>query len=125
MARSPAPGQNARLLLTLPGAWDNLFDMSTTLSLLLILVKLTIGLTALAVLLSYTVAWYERANARPDLIERRFTSRGVCIAVWLLLQETSCLLLTFILRPFGWIKSGVRETGQGGRPPVILLHGLF
>lgn len=99
--------------------------MSTILTLCLVLIKVTVGLTALAVLLSYTVAWYERANARPDLIERRFTSRGVCIAIWLLVQETSCLLLTMIMRPLGWIKRGLPDTGQAGRPPIILLHGLF
>lgn len=112
-------------ILTLPTAWDNLFHMTTILSLLLILIKLTICLTALAVLLSYTVAWYERANARPDLIERRFTSRGVCIAIWLLVQETGCLLLTIIMRPFGWAAVKIPEAGQSGHPPVILLHGLF
>lgn len=112
-------------ILTLPCAWDNLFHMAIILSLVLILVKLTICLTALSVLLSYTVAWYERANARPDLIERRFTSRGVCIAIWLLVQETACLLLTIIMRPFGWVKAKLPETGQSDRPPVILLHGLF
>ncbi len=120
-----ATGQNVCLLLTLRYAWDNLFYMVTILSLLLILIKLTISLTALSVLLSYTVAWYERANTRPDLIERRFTSRGVCIAIWLLAQETACLLLTIIMRPFGWINSGLPETGRSDRPPVILLHGLF
>jgi len=99
--------------------------MSTILSLLLILVKLTICLAALSVLLSYTVAWYERANARPDLIENRFTIRGVCIAIWLLIQETGCLLLTIVLRPFGWAATKLPEAGQSDRPPVILLHGLF
>lgn len=99
--------------------------MTTILSFLLILIKLTVCLTALSVLLSYTVAWYERANARPDLIERRFTIRGVCIAIWLLIQETGCLLLTIVMRPFGWTATKLPEAGQSDRPPVILLHGLF
>jgi pimeloyl-ACP methyl ester carboxylesterase len=99
--------------------------MASILTLFLILIKLTICLTALSVLLSYTVAWYERANARPDLIERRFTTRGVCIAIWLLVQETACLLVTIIMRPFGWIATRLPEAGQSDRPPVILLHGLF
>lgn len=99
--------------------------MTNLLCLLLILVKFTIGLVALTVLLSYTVAWYERANARPDLIDRRFTSRGICIAIWLLVQETACLLLTILLRPLGWIPAQLPTQRQGEHPPVILLHGLF
>lgn len=99
--------------------------MATILSLLLILIKLTVCLTALSVLLSYTVAWYERANAQPDLIERRFTTRGCGIAIWLLIQETACLLLTVVMRPLGWAATRVPEAGQSDRPPVILLHGLF
>ncbi|MDT8442791.1 MAG: alpha/beta fold hydrolase [Desulfuromonadales bacterium] len=99
--------------------------MATILSLLFILVKLTICLTALVVLLSYTVAWYERANARPDLIERRFTTRGVCIAIWLLVQETGCLLVTILLRPLGWFDAKLPDRIEDAHPPVILLHGLF
>lgn len=99
--------------------------MATILSLLFILVKLTICFTALAVLLSYTVAWYERANARPDLIERRFTTRGVCIAIWLLVQETGCLLITILMRPLGWFEAKLPESREAAHPPVILLHGLF
>jgi pimeloyl-ACP methyl ester carboxylesterase len=97
----------------------------TLICLLLFLIKLTIGLVALMVLLTYTVVWYERANAHPDLIDRRFTSRGVCIAFWLMIQETACLLLTLLLRPFGWLQPRLTEAEQGSRPPVILLHGLF
>lgn len=99
--------------------------MTTLLTLLLLLLKLTVSAVALTVLLSYTVAWYERANARPDLIDRRFTSRGLCIAAWLLVQETACLLLTILLRPFGWAQPRMPEPGQSDTPPVILLHGLF
>ncbi len=99
--------------------------MTQLISLLFIAIKLVIGMTVLTVLLSYTVAWYERANARPDLIDRRFTFRGITIAVWLLIQETGCLLLTIILRPFGWLPPHMPEHGQEDVPPIILLHGLF
>lgn len=92
---------------------------------ILFLIKLTIGVTALTVLMSYTVAWYERANALPDLIDRRFTVRGCRIAIWLLIQETACLLLTILLRPFGWLHPQLPVRAEGARPPVILLHGLF
>lgn len=99
--------------------------MTTFLSLLLLLIKFTISIVVLTVLLSFSVAWYERANSRPDLIDRRFTGRGLCIAVWLLIQETACLLLTVLLRPFGWLHPQLQRTEQGPRPPVVLLHGLL
>jgi pimeloyl-ACP methyl ester carboxylesterase len=95
------------------------------LSLLLLLIKITVFAVFLTVLLSYTVAWYERANARPDLIERRFTTRGLCIATWLLIQESACLLVTILLRPFGWLPARPPSAKQESLPPVILLHGLF
>lgn len=90
-----------------------------------IFVKITICLVALIVLMSFTVAWYERANARPDLIDRRFTARGVGTAIWLLIQETGSLLLTILLRPLGWLQPKLPNAEGGTRPPVILLHGLF
>jgi triacylglycerol esterase/lipase EstA (alpha/beta hydrolase family) len=99
--------------------------MTTLLALLLLLIEWTIGVVALIVLMSYTVAWYERANSRPDLIDRRFTTRGLCVGIWLLVQETACLLLTILLRPFGWAQSKLPTTESSARPPIILLHGLF
>jgi pimeloyl-ACP methyl ester carboxylesterase len=99
--------------------------MIVALTIILLLLKLTVLCVALSVLLSFTIAWYERANARPDLIERRFTGRGLFISIWLLLQETGCLLLTLLLRPFGWRRQPLPEVGDRERPVVILLHGLF
>ena len=99
--------------------------MLTFLNLLLLLIKVMVGVVALTVLMSYTVAWYERANSRPDLIDRRFTTRGVLVAIWLLLQETACLLLTILLRPFGWRQPQLPAAEQDAHTPIILLHGLF
>ena len=99
--------------------------MTTLLSLIFFLIKTTISVVALTVLLSYTVAWYERANSRPDLIERRFTTRGVFIAIWLLIEETGCLLLTILLRPLGWLQPQNPGSKDSASPPIILLHGLF
>ena len=89
------------------------------------LIKLTVSVVTLTTLLSYSVAWYERANSRPDLIDRRFTSRGVFIAAWMIILETGCLLLTILLRPFGWTHSDGLQDAETSKPPVILLHGLF
>lgn len=99
--------------------------MTTLLYLLFFSIKCTIGVVALTVLMSFTVAWYERANARPDLIDRRFTAHGLCVAIWLLIQETACLLLTILLRPCGWPQPQLPTSKAGARPPVVLLHGLF
>ena len=99
--------------------------MTILLSLLFFLIKTTICVVALTVLLSYTVAWYERANSSPALIDRRFTTRGIGIAFWLLIQETGCLLLTILLRPLGWQQPRIPDSKDSENPPVILLHGLF
>ena len=99
--------------------------MTTLLTLLLLLIKCTIGVVALTVLMSFTVAWYERANSLPDLIDRRFTTRGLCVAIWLLIQETACLLLTILMRPFGWPQPKLPTAESNARPPIILLHGFF
>jgi triacylglycerol esterase/lipase EstA (alpha/beta hydrolase family) len=99
--------------------------MISPLYVLFLLIKITIGVVALVVLMSFTVVWYERANAHPELVERRFTTRGVCVATWLLIQETACLLLTILLRPLGWLQPQLPTVVEGAPPPVILLHGLF
>jgi len=99
--------------------------MALFVSILLALIKLTVWLVAVTVLLSYTVVWYERANTRKELIEQRFSSRGLCIACWLLIQETACLLMTIVLRPCGWFSQQIPIAEERVRPPVILLHGLF
>lgn len=90
-----------------------------------ILLKGVVSLTALTTLLSFTVAWYERSNANPSLIERRFTTRGIGLSIWLMVQETACLLITLILRPLGWLPVRIPTDPAPTRPPVILLHGLF
>lgn len=90
-----------------------------------LLLQAVVWATALVVLLSFSVAWYERANAEPELIRQRFSGRGIGLALWLMAQETACLLLTFLLRPLGWPPERSHTGGAGEKPPVILLHGLF
>jgi triacylglycerol lipase len=91
-----------------------------------VLIKFIFWLVALTVLLSYTVAWYEHANSRRDLIDGRFTGRNLAMAFWLMTQETASLLLTILLRPLGWLPVKMPPEDAGvQKPPVILLHGLF
>lgn len=99
--------------------------MSFLICTLLTLLELLIGVVALMVLLSFTVAWYERANNNPDLIQRRFTSRGIFLSLWLMAQEIGSLLTTLFLRPFGWGNPDTSALQADAQPPVILLHGLF
>ena len=79
----------------------------------------TAGVLGLSVLLSFTVAWYERISHDPAKAQRR-PARAAAIMI----REFFCLVLTLLLRPLGWLPS----FPLGRRPrrtPVILLHGLF
>jgi triacylglycerol esterase/lipase EstA (alpha/beta hydrolase family) len=89
-------------------------------ALLAILLAVVAGLFAVSVLLSFSIAWYERANADPALDAQRRHA----LAVKLLLGEFTCLFMTLLLRPLGWLPSRM-PAGRGRRPPIILLHGLF
>jgi hypothetical protein len=88
--------------------------------LLAMLLGLCAGLLAMAVLVSFSIAWYERVNADPAQAGRYHPAW----ATRLLLAEFGCLLLTLLLRPCGWLPTRI-PAGPGRRPPVILLHGLF
>jgi triacylglycerol esterase/lipase EstA (alpha/beta hydrolase family) len=88
--------------------------------LLAMLLCLCAGVLALVVLLSFSIAWYERANTAPGQDGRY----SMAWAARLLLAEFSCLLLTLLLRPCGWLPTRL-PAGPGRWPPVILLHGLF
>lgn len=85
-----------------------------------LLIALVIGLVALSVLLSFSIAWVDRANHRPELAAQRH----YLLAVQLLAAEFFCLLLTLVLRPLGWLPTRI-PAGPTRQTPVILLHGLF
>ena len=116
---------SATPVLTVLEPRDIIARMATFLTILSFLAKLVIGLVSLTVLLSFAVAWYERANSQPELIERRFTGRGIRLSLWLMFQETACLLFLLVLSPLGWTNPKTRFLETGDNPPVILLHGLF
>lgn len=84
------------------------------------LLALSAALFTLSVVLSFSIAWYERINADPLLLERRHPG----LAVRMMLTEFACLLATLLLRPCGWLPSRIVKR-PARRPPVILLHGLF
>lgn len=81
--------------------------------------------TAVVVLLSYAIAWYEYANRQPELMAERFAPRRLGLAAWLIAMETGFLFLTVLLHPLGWFSARERPVEQGDATPIILLHGLF
>jgi pimeloyl-ACP methyl ester carboxylesterase len=90
------------------------------LTLLAALLALSAGLFVLSVVLSFSIAWYERFNGDPTVAEERRHT----FAARLMLTEFACLLLTLLLRPLGWLPTRIAR-GPARRTPVILLHGLF
>jgi triacylglycerol esterase/lipase EstA (alpha/beta hydrolase family) len=90
------------------------------LTLLAALLVLSAGLFALSVVLSFSIAWYERINGDPTKAEERRHR----FAAQLLLTEFVCLLVTLLLRPLGWLPPRIARV-PARRTPVILLHGLF
>ena len=93
---------------------------SIALAVLAVLLALSAGLFALSVVLSFSIAWYERVSSDPAVAGQRHHA----LAARLLLSEFACLLLTLLLRPFGWLPTRI-PAKPCRRPPVILLHGLF
>jgi triacylglycerol lipase len=89
------------------------------------IIALVLGIIALAVVFSYAIVWYEFANADPKLLERRFAPANLWLAVRLIVMEVFFLLVTVLLHPLGWLSPREEATTAGGKPPVILLHGLF
>ena len=88
--------------------------------LLAVLLLVSAGLLALSVILSFSIAWYERVNHDPTLAaERRHL-----LAARLMATEFACLCATLLLRPLGWLPTRI-PSRSSPRPPVIVLHGLF
>jgi len=83
------------------------------------------GLSALSVLLSYTVAWYELANLQPSLLEKRFAPRNLWLSTRLLAQESLLVFATVLVYPLGWLLPGEKLQRRGDGPVILLLHGLF
>ena len=94
--------------------------LAILLLMLVVLLALSAGLFALSVVLSFSIAWYERINGDPTVAEERRHA----FAARLMLTEFACLLLTLLLRPLGWLPTRIAG-GPVRRTPVILLHGLF
>ncbi|PLX79397.1 MAG: hypothetical protein C0616_11415 [Desulfuromonas sp.] len=80
---------------------------------------------ALFVFLSHAFAWYEAANASPELLEGRFRVRHLFFAINLLRKETLWLCCCLVSLPFGLLPQKRPPQEKTNGPPLIFLHGLF
>jgi len=95
-----------------------------TLWILYILLTALLLVDIVVVVLSYSMCWYEYANANPQLMQQRFSTRNLLMTGSLMLQELVFNYLTVLSMPFGLLPQ--RKTAlTPGETPVLLLHGLF
>jgi pimeloyl-ACP methyl ester carboxylesterase len=79
---------------------------------------------AVVVILSYSMCWYEYANADPQLMKRRFSSKALLMTAALMGQELFFNYVTVLSMPFGlWPQR--QKLQARGETQVLLLHGLF
>jgi triacylglycerol esterase/lipase EstA (alpha/beta hydrolase family) len=90
--------------------------MTLVLAILVLLLTVTALLLAVAVLVSFSMA----RQARAPVADGEFAG----LPAGLMLGEFAVLFATILLRPLGWLPPRVTP-GDDGRPPVLLLHGLF
>ncbi len=93
-------------------------------TLVLTLFSVFAAINLLIVILTYSICWYEYANADPKLIEHRFRGRTLRMVFSVICQETFFNILTLLIVPFGLIKPRNSKNTRG-ETPILLLHGLF
>jgi pimeloyl-ACP methyl ester carboxylesterase len=93
----------------------------SALAFLLLLIVLACGLV---VLLTHVTAWYEYANARPELVQQRFQAQHWRPAVLSMLKEWLILTHLVLLWPLGLLPPQRRRM-PASAVPVVLVHGLF
>lgn len=101
--------------------------MSLPISLLyvfILLLSLLLIFDLLVVLLSFSILWYEYANAHPELIKDRCSRANLRRILPLLLPEFFFNFTTLLTVPFGIFPAG-RPQLKRGVTPTLLLHGLF
>ncbi|NOY12609.1 MAG: alpha/beta fold hydrolase [Deltaproteobacteria bacterium] len=83
-----------------------------------------VTINLLMVTLSYSMCWYEYANADPQLLDKRFRCRTVRMIFSVITQETFFNILTLLVVPFGLLNPR-KHPQLRGETPILLLHGLF
>ena len=81
-------------------------------------------LNLLAVLLSYSIYWYEYSNTNPGSIDNRFTWKNLKLIITLAVPEVFFNFISFMIIPVGLINRK-NQAIQRGETPILLLHGLF
>lgn len=95
-----------------------------TLNILYILLTTLLIVDVVVVVLSYSMCWYEYANANPQLMNGRFKSKVLLMTASLMSQELFFNYITVLSMPFGLLPQRQTVKAQG-ETPVLLLHGLF
>jgi pimeloyl-ACP methyl ester carboxylesterase len=90
--------------------------MMLVVAFLALLLSAAILLIAVSALVSFSLA----RQARTPVTDGEFAA----LPAGLMLREFVCLLLTLLWRPLGWLPPHITP-GDAGKPPVLLLHGLF
>jgi pimeloyl-ACP methyl ester carboxylesterase len=93
-------------------------------TLILIIFIIFVLLNLLVVILTYSMCWYEYANADPQLIKQRFHGRTLRMVTSVICQETFFNILTLLIIPFG-LTNPRKHAQTRGEAPVLMLHGLF
>lgn len=88
------------------------------------LLLLLLAFDLLVVFLSFSILWYEYANATPALIGNRCSRDNLRRIPKLIVPEFFFNFITLLTVPFGLLPPG-RPALKRGVTPTILLHGLF
>lgn len=92
--------------------------------LFIFLLLLLLMFDLLVVLLSFSILWYEYANANPELVKNRCSSNNLRRIPPLLAPEFFFNFISLLTIPFGLFSPG-RPNLKRGITPTLLLHGLF
>ncbi len=95
--------------------------------LLLLLISAALAILVfdlMAVLLSYSICWYEYSNVNPSLVDQRFNIRSLRLSAELIFSEVFFNFITLAAIPLG-IFNSKNQAPQRGETPILLLHGLF
>lgn len=95
-----------------------------TLCILSILLTTLLIVDVVVVVVSYSMCWYEYANANPQLMTQRFSTKNMLMTTSLMLQELFFNYITVLSMLFGFWPQRQKAEIQG-ETPVLLLHGLF
>lgn len=98
--------------------------LTVILALFVVAVLCLLVFDLLAVLLSYSIFWYEYSNQHPASYDQRFNRRSLTLCSSLIFGEFFFNLITLTALPIGLFKSQSQSLKRGVTP-TLLLNGLF